>query len=67
MYAINFYKSLQGEKLMQIVECLKCSNHYFEEKKFIDKCPFCGNKDKEQTIYLSEEGSIYQSIMKEKR
>ena len=51
---------------MQIVECLKCNNHYFEGEQFIKKCLFCGNKDTEQTIYLSEEGSIYKSIMKEK-
>tara|TARA_R100001015_G_C4578539_1_gene135431 strand:- start:739 stop:897 length:159 start_codon:yes stop_codon:yes gene_type:complete len=51
---------------MQIVECLKCSNHYFEGEQFIKKCPFCGNKDTEQTIYLSKEGSIYKSIMKER-
>ena len=51
---------------MQIVECLKCSNHYCEGQQFIQECHFCGNKDTEQTIYLSEEGSIYKSIIKEK-
>ena len=49
---------------MKIVECLKCNNHYLEKNKFISECLFCGNKDTTKTIYLSEEGSIYKSIIK---
>ena len=49
-----------------IVECLKCDSHYFEIDQHTDVCPCCGNKDKQKTIYLSEEGSIYKSIIDQK-
>ena len=49
-----------------IVECLKCDSHYFEIDQHTDVCPCCGNKDKQKTIYLSEEGSMYKSIIEQK-
>ena len=43
----------------QVVECQKCENHYLETTVFIKACPFCGNKDTQETIYLSPDGKMY--------
>ena len=48
---------------LQVVECLKCHNHYGEKNKFISVCTFCGNDDTENTIYLHEESNIYKAFM----
>ena len=48
---------------LKIVECLECDNHYGEVSKFIPVCPHCGNNDADKTIYLSEEGDIYKTLM----
>jgi len=49
---------------LQVVECLKCHNHYGEKNKFIAVCPFCKNDDTDQTIYLDEDSNIYKEFMK---
>lgn len=36
------------------VHCLKC-DHVWNEDESPDACPDCGNTDKEQTVYLTEE------------
>ncbi len=48
---------------LQVVECLKCHKHYGEKNKFIPVCPFCGNDDTENTIYLDQESNIYKAFM----
>jgi len=48
---------------LQVIECLKCHNHYGEKNKFIPICPFCGNDDTEQTIYLDETSNIRKSFI----
>lgn len=37
------------------VHCLKCDDVYRETEPPIEVCPNCGNKDKEQTVYLQGE------------
>jgi rubrerythrin len=39
---------------MNEVHCLKC-DHVWEEEKSPDVCPFCGNTDKQQTAYQTEQ------------
>ena len=36
------------------VHCLKC-DHVWDEEESPDTCPNCGNTDKQQTVYLTEE------------
>lgn len=36
------------------VHCLRC-DHVWDEEDSPDACPHCGNTDKEQTVYLTEE------------
>ena len=57
-YIAVSFNELPGRQYNQI----RVATDYFEEKKFIDKCPFCGNKDKEQTngIFPKKEVSINQ-------
>ena len=43
----------EGKLKTNFVECLACLNIYEEKETFIDACPQCGNKDKEQTYYLT--------------
>ena len=41
---------------INIVECLQCSNRYEEKNKdFVEVCPYCGNDDVLETIYVTEE------------
>jgi len=37
------------------VHCLKCDEVYREEEPSIEKCPNCGNTDKNKTVYLQGE------------
>jgi len=48
-----------------IVECLKCVGHYIEKTKFVECCPYCGNTDKMQTVYLVPDGDLYQRLISE--
>ena len=50
---------------LTIVECLKCVGHYIEKTEFIEACPHCGNKDQQQTSYLSPEGKYFWKGAKE--
>jgi len=43
----------EGKLKTNFVECLVCLNIYEEKETFIDACPQCDNKDKEQTYYLT--------------
>ena len=56
------YKDYEG---VQVVECLKCDNHYVEKEKTIAVCPHCGNNDTQQTIYLEEESDIRKAFIKD--
>ena len=56
------YKDYEG---VQVVECLKCSNHFVEKEKLTSICPHCGNKDTQQTIYLAEESDIRKAFIKD--
>ena len=35
------------------VHCLVCDNVFNEGSKIINVCPYCGNKDMKQTVYMS--------------
>jgi predicted nucleic acid-binding Zn-ribbon protein len=37
------------------VHCLKCDNTWVEDEEFLSVCPYCGNNDTEQTVYLIKE------------
>lgn len=37
------------------VHCLKCDNIYPEEKPQVKVCPYCGNADMLNTVYLVPE------------
>ena len=48
-----------------IVECLKCVSHYIEKTEFVECCPYCGNTDKMDTVYLVPDGDLYQRLISE--
>ena len=43
---------------MEHVHCLICDEVYPEENTFEEKCPYCGNEDTEQTVYLCPESEV---------
>jgi len=48
----NFLSKLMPQK----VHCLKCDCVYPEHHSHsITECPYCGNPDMEQTVYLQKE------------
>lgn len=63
-YEINFYQpQVEGTQWLGYFEvnkkgnqvhCLKC-DHVWDERESLYVCPQCGNTDKEQTVYLTEE------------
>jgi predicted nucleic acid-binding Zn-ribbon protein len=41
------------------IECLKCDHRYTEiNKEFIEVCPFCGNDDVLETIYVTTDEEL---------
>ena len=52
---------------IQIVECLKCSHHYFEQDIRVDNCSNCGNDNPQETIFLEPSGDMYWDVLKELR
>jgi len=47
-------EELDKQPISERIQCLKCDNVYFETELTTDVCPFCGNADKEETVYLRE-------------
>jgi len=41
--------------MSELVHCLKCDGVYEEHDTFIEKCPYCENKNTELTVYLMPE------------
>ena len=52
---------------IQIVECLKCSSHYFEQDIRVETCLNCGNDNPQETIFLEPTGDMYWDVLKELR
>jgi hypothetical protein len=50
-------KAIELETLLETVHCLVCDCTYPENAMppIVEACPHCGNSDKDQTVYLSEE------------
>ena len=44
--------SIGSDSNMQLVHCLKCDDVFIEQKIQIKVCPYCGNEDMNQTVYL---------------
>lgn len=45
-----------GTQLPQEVHCLKCDCVYPEHHSHsITECPYCGNQDMQQTVYLQKD------------
>jgi len=40
---------------LQLVHCLKCDDVFIEEENIIKVCPYCGNDDMGQTVYLQRD------------
>ena len=50
-------RTKEMEALLETVHCLVCDCTYPENAMppIVKACPHCGNSDKNQTVYLSEE------------
>jgi hypothetical protein len=55
---LGFFKCPWLSLYVDDVHCLECDCVYPEHQtQPISECPYCGNSDKEQTVYLQKEGN----------